>query len=242
MMPRDIPINPRRRLVLAVAALAGAVPAAAFGGEARGGSGRRNWPEEGDILDKLRIADLVQRERAARDAGEWEEMAACYHPQSTVDVSWYRGDGAGFVAASRRNAASGRISVHQLTPTVVTVAGTRALAETPCQLLTFAQIEGIEVCMVGTVRLLWRSQMLNGGWTIAGLRIIYIRDYLVPASPTQVPLINEAELAGYRTSYRFLSYILARSPNGPRQDLPGVDRAESVEALRAGEKKWLEEK
>jgi hypothetical protein len=168
-------------------------------------------------------------------------MAACYHPQSIVDVSWYLGDGAGFVAASRRNAANGRLSLHQLTPTVTRVAGARALAETPCQLLSFVPVDGVDVCMVGTVRLLWRAQMLDRRWLIAGLRMIYIRDLILPCDPNRVPPINEAELAGYRTSYRFLSYVLARSPNRPRDDLPGIDRPELVETLRTAEKRWLEQ-
>ncbi|MBN9083205.1 MAG: hypothetical protein BGP04_03275 [Rhizobiales bacterium 62-17] len=232
-----------RRDFLIAAATIGAVAAPAYAQEPprdtntlRGLDGA-----DADILDSLRIADLVQRERTARDAGQWEEMAASYHPQSMVDVSWYHGDGAGFVAASRRNAASGRISLHQLGPTVTKVAGTRALAETPCQLLSFVPVDGIDVCMIGTVRLLWRVQKLDRRWLIAGLRMIYIRDLLLSCDPNRVPSINAAELDSYRRSYRFLSYVLARSPNRPRDDLPGIDRPELVEALRTGEKRWLEQ-
>lgn len=232
----------RRGFVIA-AAMAGVVPGAVHGGDTRRAtkSSLGSGEPEGDILERLRVADLVQRERAARDAGQWEEMAACYHPRSVVDVSWYRGDGAGFVAASRHNAASGRISVHQLAPTVARVAARRALGETPCQLLSFVKLDEVDVCMIGTVRLLWRAQMLNNQWKIAGLRIIYIRDLLVPSDPSRVPSIDQPELASYRTSYRSLSYILARSPNRPRDDLPGVDRPESVAALRMVEEQWLEQ-
>lgn len=226
-----------RRGFLMAAASAGLIIAPASAQEP---SRSLNGPN-GDILDGLRIADLIQRERAARDAGQWEDMAASYHPQSTVDVSWYLGDGPGFVVASRRNAANGRLSLHQLAPTVTKVAGTRALAETPCQLLSFVPVDGVDVCMIGTVRLLWRAQMLDRRWLIAGLRMIYIRDLILPCDPGRVPSINTAELAGYRTSYRFLSYVLARSPNRPRDDLPGVDKPELVETLRAGEKRWLEQ-
>ena len=191
------------------------------------------------MLDRMLVAELVQRERTARDAGQWNEMAACWHPQSSVDVSWYCGDGAGFVAGSRRNARSGRVSLHQLAPSVVRLAGSRAIAETPCQLLSFVPVEGIDMCMTGAVRLLWRAQLEQERWLIAGLRMIYIRDYLVPCDPSNVPTINQAELAGYRASYRFLSYVLARSPNRARDDLPGLDQPEAVEALRAGESRWF---
>lgn len=237
--------EPARRGFLLAAAMVGvgAFATSAHADQGLPGSSPSQGPDgtEGDILDRLRVADLVQRERAARDAGQWDEMASYWHPQSTVDVSWYQGDGAGFVAASKRNGSTGRISVHQLTPTVARAAGPRAIAETPCQLVSFVPLEHIDICMVGTVRLLWRAQRLDERWLIAGLRMIYIRDCIIPCDPNRVPPINEADLARYRPSYRFLSYVLARSPNHPRDDLPGVDRPEMVEALRASEARWLTE-
>lgn len=191
------------------------------------------------LMDKLKIADLIQRERGARDAGDWAEMGACWHPSSMVDVSWYHGDGAGFVAASRRNAASGRVSVHQLSPTVVQVRQTRAIAETPCQLVSFVPVDSIEICVTGVVRLLWRAEKSAEEWLLSGLNMIYIRDHLTPCDPTNVPNIDRQELAGYRPSYRFLSYVLARSPNKPRTDLPGIDRPETVAVLRSAQANWL---
>lgn len=219
-----------RRNILLAAALAGVAGNAAAAPTPR---------IRDEFTDKLRIADLIQRERSARDAGDWTEMAACWHPSSTVDVSWYHGDGAGFVAATRRFAAGGRVSVHQLSPTVVKVAGLRAIAETPCQLIIFVPIDGIDMCVTGVVRLLWQAEDLHGNWLLTGLRMIYIRDHLASCDPTNQPVIDRKELASYRPSYRFLSYILARSPNRPRNDLPGIDRPETVEAVRAAQARWL---
>ena len=196
-------------------------------------------PNGDDLLDKLRIADLVQRERAARDAGQWDEMTACWLPQATVEVSWFSGDASRFIAASRRNAASGRVSVHQLAPTVAVIAGERATAETPCELVSFVPVDGIDMCLTGIVRLLWRVERLDGRWLIAGLRMIYVRDYLVACDPGAVPTINRRELALHRPAYRFLSYTLARSPNRPRDDLPGIDRPDTVAAVRAAQELWL---
>lgn len=236
-------MQPGRRKLLMAGAMIGAGAVSTSAGARRPARSATGTADglDGDILDRLRIADLVQRERTARDAAQWDDMAACWHPQSTVDVSWYQGDGAGFVAASRRNAASGRVSLHQLAPTIVRMSSGRAIAETPCELLSFVPVEHIDMCMTGVVRLLWRAQRLDRRWLIAGLRIIYIRDYLLPCNPGRVPPIDQAELAGYRASYRFLSYILARSPNHARDDLPGIDRPETVEALRNGEARWLTE-
>ncbi len=38
----------------------------------------------GEVLDRVAVADLIQRERAARDSAAWEEMASYYHPDSMI--------------------------------------------------------------------------------------------------------------------------------------------------------------
>ena len=229
-MVKDRAAHTGRRNLLLAGALLAALPKPAAARTSR---------DPDNLSDKLRIADLVQRERSARDAGNWNEMAACWHPNGSVEVSWYSGDAAGFIAATRRNAATGRVSVHQLAPTIVEVRKHRAIAETPCQLVSFVPVNDIEMCMTGFVRLLWRAEVLDGHWLIAGLRMIYIRDYLVPCNPSETPVINSRDLLAYRPAYRYLSYILARSPHAPRDDLPGIDRPETVDAVRASQTRWL---
>jgi hypothetical protein len=54
--------------------------------------------------DRIDVADLILRERLARDNFNWDKMAAYYHADSVVDLSWYHGDGAGFVERSKANA------------------------------------------------------------------------------------------------------------------------------------------
>ena len=192
-------------------------------------------------LDRAAVADLVIRERAARDNGMWAEMAACYHPNSVIEVSWFKGDGATFVEQTKKNFSAGRLSLHHMSPAVVTIKHSHALAETACQLTAFVELDKAPVCIINHARLLWRAQLLGDQWLIAGLRIIYIRDLLVPVSLSNAPKIDEAEAARYRLSYRYLSYFFARSEHPAKDDLPGVDRPESVAALREREKKWLDE-
>ena len=186
------------------------------------------------------IAELVQRERAARDGGLWEIMASCWHPQSLVEVSWFRGSGAEFVDASARNAAGKTLSFHQMGPSVVTLLGDRATVDTGCAVHGMRRLQGADVGVVSHTRLLSRVLQSGDNWLIAGLRVLYIRDLLIPRNPHQVPAIDETELSGYRDSYRYLSYMLAQSGHVPRTDLPGVDLPETVVALRAGEQRWLE--
>ena len=192
--------------------------------------------------DTLLISNLIQRERAARDAGLWSEMCACWHPQSHVDVSWFQGSGMDFTTASESAARAGQtLSFHQMGSSVVTVRGDRALVDTGCAVHAMRQLGQSEVVVIRHKRLLSRDLRQGDDWLIAGLRMIYIRDLLVPRDPTCVPVLDQSVLRSFRESYRYLSFILTQSGRAPRMDLPGVDQPESVVALRTKERQWLEE-
>ncbi len=198
------------------------------------------------LLDKVAVADIILRERLARDNACWAEMASYYHPESSVDVSWFQGSGEDFVAQSKfqsdkRIASSDAINFHIMSPAVVAVRGDRAVAETPCSLRSFMRLGGIDVSRDSFVTLLWRARPLDGRWLIAGLRCIYVRDLLYSCQPGQAPELDEARLASYRPSYRYTAYMLTELGLSPRDDLPGADRPETVTALRAAEQRWLEE-
>jgi len=120
------------------------------------------------------------------------------------------------------------------------VAG-QAIAETSCAVHTVLKLDGVDVINTSYTRLLWRTQKIDDRWLISGLRGIYIRDTLAPCGPNQDLKIDEKKLAGFRESYRYLSYVLAAGGRPARDDLPGVDRPKAVEALRATERRWLEQ-
>ncbi len=196
-------------------------------------------------MDQVAVADLILRERLARDNALWSEMGGYYHPDSTVDVSWFRGSGAEFVAqsqaqANKRATSSNAINFHVMSPPVVTVRNTRAIAESPCSLRSFMSLGGVDVSRDSFVKLLWRAKPFEGRWLIAGLRCIYVRDLLYACQPGQVPRLDEARLSTYRLSYRYTAYMLTELGMSPRDDLPGDDRPETVLTVREAERQWLE--
>ena len=198
-----------------------------------------------ELLDKVAVADIILRERLARDNGWWDEMASYYHADSSVEVSWFKGTGADFVAGTRREAEkriarTTAINFHVMSPPVVTVRGDRAVSESPCSLRNFMQINGVEAGRESFVKLLWRARRTPSGWLIAGLRCIYVRDLLLACNPSHPPVLDEARLAKYRLAYRYMAYTLEELGLSPRDDMPGEDRPETVTALRAGEQRWLE--
>jgi hypothetical protein len=196
------------------------------------------------LIDRAAVADLVQTERAARDQGQWARMAACFHPDSRVSLSWIETTGPAFVEASRAAFAAGVRHLHQMSPTLVSLNGDRALAETGCAILLPGAIEGVAVTVTCQARLFARVERRterggDGVWRIAALRPHYFRDAIAADLPGQGPVLDPARLAGYRQSYRFLSYLLEETGKTPRADLAGADRPDLAQAAAADEAAWL---
>jgi hypothetical protein len=191
------------------------------------------------FIDKAAVAEVVQTERAARDAGEWARMADCYHPDSLVSISWIEATGHEFVEASRRAFAEGVRHLHQMAPSLVTLNGDRALAQTGCAILLAGRVGEVEVNVTCQARLCARAEKRYGLWRLSGFRAMYFQDALAAKNPAEVPRLDPVRLASYRPSYRFLSYVVEEAGKPARHDLAGVDRPDLVEALRAGEEAWL---
>ncbi|MCE3290044.1 MAG: hypothetical protein K0R83_2056 [Caulobacter sp.] len=190
-------------------------------------------------LDKLAVAEVVQTERAARDQGQWARMAACYHADAVVSISWIETSGPEFVAASERAFAAGMRHLHQMAPTLVTLNGDRALAESGVAILLGGRIGEVEVMVTSHARMHARVERRDGVWRIARLGAVYFEDEMRPRVPGEVPALDAARLAGYRPSLRFLSYLLEEGGKTPRADLAGIDRPNLVEAMLAAELAWL---
>lgn len=197
-------------------------------------------------IDKAAIAEVILRERLSRDRGRFDEMASYYDVDSQVEVSWFKGNGLEFVRRSREQSEArsstdndDRVAFHEVGATIATVRNDRATADTFCLLHSFFPFEGVDCKLTGYVRLLLRLRKRDERWLIAGMRCIYIRDLLAPCNPGRFPNLADAELASYRSSYRYLSVYLVRSGLAPADDLPGEDRPETVSVIRESDEQWL---
>jgi len=190
-------------------------------------------------FDKAQVAELVQIERAARDQGQWARMRACYHPNSHVSISWVEATGPEFVALSEQAFANGVRHLHVMSPSLVTLNGDRALAETGCVILLNGTIGGTPVTVSTQARLFWRVERAAGAWLIRRLGAAYFQDAVAPQIPGAAISMDQARLAAYRPSYRFLSYVLEEAGKAARPDRAGVDRPDLIEALHKADEAWL---
>lgn len=186
---------------------------------------------DANAADVSAITQLILSERESRDMGWWTRMAACFHPDARIRISWIDGDAEAFVKGSIDMAERGMKAKHRVGPPVVRIQGDRAVASFPAIIDIPAVLSGVEVMLSSHARFLFRTERRAGLWKIAFFDAIYMRDELVAAIPGQVPPVTPEDVAGYRRSYRMLCLLLRQTGYTPNQDLAGEDRPETAAAM-----------
>lgn len=190
--------------------------------------------------DLIEITQLLLHERQGRDRGWWQQMREAFAPDSTVRLSWYRGDGHGFVEGSERMSGSGDKAVHRLSPPVIHVEGDRAIAEMSCGVEFQVRIHDVRAVLISYTRLNYRlRRQSGGGWAVVQMDAIYERDSLTPAIPGDTIEVNNAVVDGYRPSYALLAYYLSSQDYDIAGDLLGDDRPESIVEFYTELTDWL---
>lgn len=177
------------------------------------------------------ITQLVLAERECRDMGRWERMKSCYHADGFVRISWFQGNAHEFVDASRAMAQRQVLAKHRLGPVAVRVAGHRAVATMVIAIDIATALQDVEVMLSSQARVFYRAELRDGAWKLSSFEAFYMRDDIASRVPGQAIPVTAQDLAGYRQAYRYLSYVLASQGYAVRDDLPGEDRPDSVEAL-----------
>jgi SnoaL-like domain len=177
------------------------------------------------------ITQLVLAERECRDLGRWDRMKSCFHPDGQVRISWFQGNTLDFVDASREMARRGVLAKHRLGPVAVRVNALRAVATLAAIIEIPAEVRGVAVMLSSHARLFYRAEMRDGEWRLGSFEVFYMRDELWAQIPGEVVPVSAADVAGFRKSYRFMSFVLAQGGYTVRDDLAGEDRPETVEAL-----------
>lgn len=192
-----------------------------------------------DSADITAVSQLVLRERESRDLGNWDAMHDCFHPDSTVTISWFQGSGPDFVEGSIDMAKRGMLAKHRLAPVLVTLAGDRAQASLTAIIDIPRKIDGVEMVLSAHGRFIYRAERREDVWRLYSFNCIYMRDELTAAIPGQGISIPPAEVRGLRPSYRNLAWCLIKTGYDVDPDLPGEDRPETVKNILDEIHAWL---
>ena len=191
-----------------------------------------------NIADKFNIKELIEFERFCRDNTLWDEMKKCYSTDSTVNISWYQGNGHGFVDASSKLKITG---THKIYNTLVWLNGNKAVALTMATVEIRESLDGTLVTILSDTKLVYRLQKINENWYITAFESIYEKDFIVPVYPDKNLNIDISEFSGYRSSYAAMCYINDFKGLAINKELPGIDKPELVTSLYDAAEKWLKE-
>jgi len=188
------------------------------------------------MIDKASVKEVIEFERFCRDNALWEEMEKCYAKESHVMISWFKGTGAEFVAASRKM--KGR-APHKIYNTEIWLNGDKAIAIMLVSIQYRVVINGCPVELMSDAKLVFRVQKMDDLWMIQSMEGIYEKDALVPVYPNGNLTISRDELSKFRDPYACLSYVLTMEGYKVDSALPGIDQPEQVEKLYHEVNEWL---
>lgn len=186
-----------------------------------------------ELLDKFAVQELIEYERFCRDNRLWDDMRRCFAPDSTVTVSWYQGTGYGFVEESSKMQVC---APHRINNVLVWLNGDRAVAVVMAGIQPRKHLNGRAYDLTSYVRLLYRTEKIDGRWKIRSLDCIYERDSLVPVIPDEFPCPEH----NGRSSYSALAAVMESEGYAINMELPGDDRPEQTAELMQSARSWLE--
>ncbi|WP_207844398.1 nuclear transport factor 2 family protein [Williamsia soli] len=195
-----------------------------------------------DATDSDRIRSLLNKERAARDLGLWDEMAECFGPDSRITASWFEGTGDEFVEASKRRRGAGEpTNFHEIGNIAVTINGNRGLAEAPMTIIARGRFGGLDVDIVSHNRIYARVERskTSSAWHVVAYEPVYMSEILIPVFPNHTAPSTDSLGPLIDRPYRWLAYMLEQSGVTVDPELPGIDRPDLVRDLKAQQAAWL---
>jgi SnoaL-like domain len=190
------------------------------------------------MIQRQRVAELVQNWAIWRDAGDWDRFATCWHDDGYMMATWCQAPAAQFIEASRAGWARGVSILHFLGGISVDVGGARAIAQTRMTISQRGEVHGVPVDVVCTGRFYDFCEERAGRWGIVLRQPIYEKDRMDPVDPAARLELDKALLARFPEGYRHLAYLQTGIGYDVTRDMPGL-KGERVEALYRAGAAWL---
>jgi len=196
-----------------------------------------------ETIEKVRVQHLVQASIIARDSGDWDTVAANYHPRATLTTSWFTGTPAEFVASSKDMKIArheGESQKHITSNFAIALNGARALSE--CDLILYQRrlIDGVELDFTTWSRRIDFVERVGADWKIWKATFIYEKDRMDPAKPGDSikDFVAAIDFSPYPQQIRHHCWRNAKVgfPPSPTICIKGSERETEV---RAQARAWL---
>ena len=196
---------------------------------------------EDQLLEKLRIREVIENWAVWRDAGDWERFRTVWAPEGEMMATWMQGPAEDFIQASIDGWNKGVSILHFLGGSSIDVADHRAIAQTKMTITQRADVEGITCDIICTGRFYDFMEKQNGEWKVVLRQPIYEADRILTVTPGTAPKLDAELLAEFPSGYRHLAYAQSRIGYPVKKDMPGLT-GPAVENLYDRGSRWLDGK
>jgi hypothetical protein len=185
------------------------------------------------LEDRQSIADLMTG-WIHRDLAEWEKLRELFHPDGTIEITWFEGLASDFVDGSMRMGKSDFGTKHVITAPVVTFNGNKAIVETNA--IVIGENVRLELGVSAHARFYDRVEKRKGVWKITKRQCIYDFGYF--NFPQGVVDIDRELVKKYPREYAALAYLLDKSGFPVKRVFP-TKGSNLEEAMKANGQGWL---
>ena len=187
------------------------------------------------LNDRLQITDLLTG-WMHRDLGEWDQLRNLFHPDGTIEITWFEGLASDFVDGSMRMGTSDVRTKHLIGTPVVTfnAEATRAIVETNAMII--GENVKLNLGCIGHNRFYDMAEKRDGVWKLFHRQSIY--DMASFTFPLGVVGIDQSTVEKYPREYAALAYLLEKS-GFPVQRVFATRGSILEQQMKAGGKRWL---
>ena len=190
------------------------------------------------LTDRLAIREVVETWAVARDSGDWDTFRGTWHDDGYMMATWFQGPAEKFIEVSRDGWDHGVNILHFLGGSSVTVAGTRAVAQTKMTIMQRAMVHGVlcDVACIGRFYDFFEAR--DGRWAIVLRQPTYEKDRLDPVDPAASLTLDPELLSKFPAGYQHLAYLQTQLGFAVKPDMPGL-RGPGTDRLYASGRAWL---
>ncbi|TAN30116.1 MAG: nuclear transport factor 2 family protein [Actinomycetota bacterium] len=196
---------------------------------------------DNQIVERIRIRELVENWAIWRDAGDWDRFRTLWADNGSMMATWKQGTAEEFIQASIDGWNKGVRILHFLGGSSIDVSGNRAISQTKMTITQRAEVEGVLCDVICTGRFYDFLRRDDGEWKLVLRQPIYEMDRLNPVVPGQSPNLDDELLNRFPIGYRHLAYLQTRIGYEVKADMPGIDGPE-VQALYLRGRQWLDQR
>ncbi len=183
--------------------------------------------------DRLAIADLMTG-WIHRDLAQWDQLRELFHPEGTIEVTWFEGLASEFINASMRMGASDLRTKHFIAAPVVTFNGNKAIVETNA--IIVGENVALGLGCESHNRFYDLVEKRNGMWKIVKRQSVY--DMGTFTFPDSLVDIDKELVARYPREYAPLAYLLDKS-GFPVKRVFATKGSEQEKTMKADGQTWL---